>query len=210
MPSFSRLLRRWTSTRRTNARRRAPSSSDVRAPDEAPVPGYDRVAAGYGLPPGYEVAMRGMPPRYVEKTSGEDPAAASAKPPRYQRVQASSVLDDLKHEIDTLSRQMEQELSREFKSDLPNWRQTAALRASSDEQFREFSYLREWRLARQLDLLDLFADRTIDVFRRVDLQQKALSDPKLKRELQQRKVWLRHLYEYYATRHKHLRDTRRT
>ena len=136
MPSFSRLLRRWTSTRRTNARRRAPSSSDVRAPDEAPVPGYDRVAAGYGLPPGYEVAMRGMPPRYVEKTSGEDPAAASAKPPRYQRVQASSVLDDIKHEMDTLSRQMEQELSREFKSDLPSWRQTAALRASSDEQFR--------------------------------------------------------------------------
>lgn len=210
MPSFSRLLRRWTSTRRANARRRAPASSDPMAPDEDPVPGYDRVEAGYGLPPSYEVAMRGMPPRYVEKTSGEDRAMASAKPPRYERAHAASALDDFKEEMDTLSRQMEQALSREFKLDLPSWGQTAALRASGDEQLREFSYLREWRLARQLDLLNLFAGRAFDIARRVDLQRTALSDPKARRELQQRQAWLSHLYEYYAARYKNLSGTGHT
>lgn len=218
MPSFARFIPRWV-------RRRIGRSRERRSP----VPDYD-AAMSMKPPPSYEVATRGMPPRYSRvdeaavntnsfyrneelhvaqmlkilrlravRTGGPFPAAEhdpsvkrgrkepadviSGLPPRYRYERM--VGEDLEQELDTLYKLMDDHLDREFRDRFPT--QQIIDRLSGHSTVRELEELREWRLSRQADALNLYAERLNDLFpRMISLFEEEIKEPAMQQHLKQR------------------------
>lgn len=146
--------------------------------NSAPAPaGYDPAVGGYR--PVQDALIPGVPPRYREKRL---------------------VAEDLEEELDTLHKRMDAHLYRELRRPMPTGEVINSL--SGNPIVREFELHREWRIRRQMDVLNFYAERLNTLAPRMNsLFDNEITDPQIQQSLKLRYALTCHQYDRYRRFH---------
>ena len=110
------------------------------------------------------------------------------------------VAEDLEEELDTLHKRMDAHLYRELRRPMPTGEVINSL--SGNPIVREFELHREWRIRRQMDVLNFYAERLNTLAPRMNsLFDNEITDPQIQQSLKLRYALTCHQYDRYRRFH---------